>query len=749
MDPSPQEFDRPKPPDDLVQACATGEGVAYIGAGLSAGVGFPTWQIFVHGLLAWAVEASLVAPDLAESLRVAVDTGDVDPVADEVVSAAMERNRPALYEYLQRVFLRPMDWARFPASRVHSVLADIPFSAVLTTNFDNLLEATYTGRRAPVFTPNRPEPLLDSISKREFFILKLYGTLDQPESVLVAPAQYKEVVTGNLPFSQCMETLFFSRTLLFIGASLEGIEAYLDGISLPTSVKRRHYALVAVNGRGWEAKARVHERRYGIRVIPYTPTEGYLQVLDFLSQLRDRVDVFQGRILAADFSDPGSVTQAAPLKRILLENIGPFEFLDLDLQPRWNILLGDNGTGKSTILRAIAMAIVGKDAQAFASRVIRSAQTTACITLETERNTYRALVRSRTSGEDADFQCIPGRPLEAEGWLALGFPPLRTVSWDRPKAPESEVHGRPTPGDLLPLVTGAPDPRLDKLKQWIVNLDYWIKDERSRTGSGGRYERLLHTFFRVVGELTEGLQIEFKEVKPQTNEVTILTADGELPLEAVSQGTASLMGWVGILLQRLYEVFGDDEDPTQRSALVLIDEIDAHLHPGWQRTLVQKLSTLFPNVQFIATTHSPLIVAGMPPEQIFCFIREEEGRVVRMPVDAEMSLGRADQILTSDLFGLHTTVDPVTEGAMDRYRELLGKRERTPEEEEEFWPLHRVLQARIPVSRETPVERQAQELLQALLQEQVGDLFPEAQGDVLDRAEKLLMELQKQSGRAS
>ena len=99
---------------------------------------------------------------------------------------------------------------------------------MLTTNFDNLLEQTFVGK--PVYTHLDTESLLTALSARTFFVLKLYGTLDRPESVVVSPRQYEDAIVGNLAFSQFMENMFVSRTLLFLGSSLEGIEAYLRGI---------------------------------------------------------------------------------------------------------------------------------------------------------------------------------------------------------------------------------------------------------------------------------------------------------------------------------------------------------------------------------------------------------------------------------------------------------------------------------------------------------------------------------------
>jgi hypothetical protein len=74
------------------------------------------------------------------------------------------------------------------------------------------------------------EALLGTKTTRSLYILKLYGTLAKPDSLMVAPAQYAAAVASNIPFSHYMQSLFVSRTLLFLGASLEGISTYLGGL---------------------------------------------------------------------------------------------------------------------------------------------------------------------------------------------------------------------------------------------------------------------------------------------------------------------------------------------------------------------------------------------------------------------------------------------------------------------------------------------------------------------------------------
>jgi energy-coupling factor transporter ATP-binding protein EcfA2 len=718
---------RPNLPLTLIEECRKGECVLYVGGGLSAEPGGPTSQPFLKDLLDWTVQSKFVGKDLAQSYYAALKQHQIAHVADGVVSALQGREE-ALHKYLLATFsqessLRPE----------YELITRIPFAAVITSNLDDRLEQAYassaskaeaSSSRVPgsiprvsdpsssaplVYTPADREQLLDALHKRDYFILKLYGTLQRPETVMVAQTQLEDALKENIAFSQFMESLFFSRTLLFIGTSLQAIEDYLKSIALKRiSNPREHFALVAVSGNAWQPAADSLERRYGIKILPMNTDPTYKDMLSFLHALKNEISP-AGNVV--DSSQLANDNQVPFLKSVKLDNIGPFDHLELEFDPRWNILLGDNGVGKSNILKAIAVALIGKDSQAFAGRLIKSGKTSSQILIETDRNSYKSEI-SYTSTEPI-VNSNPPRPLESEGWLAMGFPPLRSVSWDRPKAPEAETKGRPTPDDLLPLIKGAPDPRLDKLKQWLVNLDYWIKNERDQKREGnrageGRYERLLKDFFNVVEVLTEGLTVQFKEVKPQTNEVTVITDDGEVPLEAISQGTTSLIGWVGILLQRLYEIYGDEPEPTKKYALVLMDEIDAHLHPAWQQSLVQKLRTLFPNVQFIATTHSPLIVGGMPAQQVFRFVRDDDGKVIQQPVHSEMTLGRADQILTGDLFGLKTTLDSITQDEIEAYKRLLGKTQRTPQEEKEFQRVRQVLQVRIPMPAETAAERQAQ-----------------------------------------
>jgi predicted ATP-binding protein involved in virulence len=136
-------------------------------------------------------------------------------------------------------------------------------------------------------------------------------------------------------------------------------------------------------------------------------------------------------------------------------------------------------------------------------------------------------------------------------------------------------------------------------------------------------------------------------------------------------------------VSRMVERYPDSADPLKEPAICIVDEIDLHLHPAWQRKLIGFLSERFPNTQFIATAHSPLVVQAAENANIAVFKRV--GDHVEIHNDMEnIRNWRVDQILTSDLFGLESTRSPEVEKLLARNEELLAKAKLTAAEKREL-----------------------------------------------------------------
>ena len=142
--------------------------------------------------------------------------------------------------------------------------------------------------------------------------------------------------------------------------------------------------------------------------------------------------------------------------------------------------------------------------------------------------------------------------------------------------------------------------------------------------------------------------------------IRIKLPDGSIPLSALSLGYKTMLAWSIDLALRLLRSNPDSSAPLKEPAIVLVDEIDLHLHPKWQRQVKQHLRFHFPNVQFICTAHSPFMAQASEDENVVVLMRE--GDHVRIENDPHFVKGwRIDQLATS-LMGVPNARSPEVEG---------------------------------------------------------------------------------------
>jgi hypothetical protein len=162
-------------------------------------------------------------------------------------------------------------------------------------------------------------------------------------------------------------------------------------------------------------------------------------------------------------------------------------------------------------------------------------------------------------------------------------------------------------------------------------LDY---REPARTGA---IQGFNHPIFpmveEVVAELTEDQGFRFAEIRRigPNFEILVRTSgsqDVAIPIQAASQGTLSVVAIFGLIYRFLHALRPElSEDLVSNApAIVLIDEIDAHLHPSWQQKILGMLTRRFPGVQFIVSAHSPMIVAGCDRGEVSVLRRSPSGR---------------------------------------------------------------------------------------------------------------------------
>ncbi len=192
------------------------------------------------------------------------------------------------------------------------------------------------------------------------------------------------------------------------------------------------------------------------------------------------------------------------------------------------------------------------------------------------------------------------------------------------------------------------------------------------------YQRLTDIFEMLPNVLPMVHEVEFQVDEKPTKRVRVKfrTDYGWLPIESLSYGYQTMISWIVDFTRRMYDRYPDAKDPLAEPAIVLVDEIDLHLHPKWQRELMGFLSKRFPKTQFIVTAHSPLIIQSEEVANVILLQRDPKKPdqvIVRQDDVAEIRKWRLDQILTSDLYGLESATAPSVEKLEVERNDILAK----------------------------------------------------------------------------
>jgi predicted ATP-binding protein involved in virulence len=196
--------------------------------------------------------------------------------------------------------------------------------------------------------------------------------------------------------------------------------------------------------------------------------------------------------------------------------------------------------------------------------------------------------------------------LETEKQLALFFSTRRSLASD------AQPSKRKSGGDLAAALADG----LSSRELRLTEFGYWMEAQRQL----GKEQPVRLKHLATLQRAAKRFLPECKNLRAETESRPRLLIDkGKCTLDVrqLSEGERGLLALVLDLAKRLSQLNGSAADPLAGGeAVVLIDELDLHLHPKWQRTIVERLTDTFPRCQFIATTHSPQIVAAVEPEQV-------------------------------------------------------------------------------------------------------------------------------------
>jgi predicted ATP-binding protein involved in virulence len=351
------------------------------------------------------------------------------------------------------------------------------------------------------------------------------------------------------------------------------------------------------------------------------------------------------------------------LEEIYLRNIGHFEEVTIPLDKRITVLIGENGSGKSTILRALALGLVGtkeffledailsdkffmswlrilnydeKGKALYASSGVislgyRKNEKMHCNNVSLHFKSSIGVISQDNLEENTDYFASLFNEKQND-MLFLGFP----QGGGHKKPMQLSDDNSPQVIDLLPIIIDEAHQKLERLKNWI-DVNYSKHLQALKDGSENEANKLLskiNDVFRlislIVSDNRREHEIRFKMVSYEEDgknkEVVVLVEIAQqdnyqtISLDLASQGFQNLFYWIGELVSRCYQVneYYQEKQPKkykenifEMDGIVLIDEIDTYLHPNWQRNILKVLVEKFKNLQFVVTTHSLAVIPSV------------------------------------------------------------------------------------------------------------------------------------------
>ena len=380
------------------------------------------------------------------------------------------------------------------------------------------------------------------------------------------------------------------------------------------------------------------------------------------------------------------------ISKLRLENIKCFENIELSFEDNegdvknWSLIVGDNGQGKTTILRSLAAGLCDKEgvsallAELHGEFLRQGANKGSIEICLKDEDNKKYTIKTKIEGESesisqnvfhGDYVGKPnnkkGRNFKRENIFAVAYGAGRSVEGDRSYEEYTLVDSVYT---------------LFKYEHPLQNAELGARRVNDHTKKK-QWKRLQEI-------LKEVLMLEKNdELSLEITGLYIKTKRGKYPFNALSDGYKSLTSVIidFVSWNLLYEL---DFSLSDLSGIFIIDELEQHLHPRWQRRIVKILSGQFPNVQFICSTHTPICALGLSDlERSWLFKAayvNNHSEVERFDVREEFKGYRADQILTSSIFGLSDTRSIYVENKLEKYREiyLKDRSERSDKDEQQL-----------------------------------------------------------------
>lgn len=436
------------------------------------------------------------------------------------------------------------------------------------------------------------------------------------------------------------------------------------------------------------------------------------------------------------------------IRRVVIEGIRRFgsgkEGLDLALPSRgWIVVAGRNGAGKTTLLQVLALGLAHSFGHDYADTMFTwcrqgtkkaSSRLTLVPSDEDELRRDKKIFSTKAAdeelivgddweptggamshGREGDLNRAFAGPWHTnpKGWFAVGYGTHRRLG---ARANETDGWSSTTSRESAFLTLFRDDGSLAHPIRWLMDLDHRQLDPYAKTAERNEAKRIVEG---VISLLNDGLLDDTEVLGVDSYGLSVRQDGQKLSIRNLGAGAQVLMAIVVDILRHMHARFGtlrfgqrEHHPIVKHGGVVLIDEVEAHLHPAWQRRVGVWFTEHFPEVQFIVSTHSPFVCQVASEDGLVLLPAPgstERARVADLDLYRRVTNGSVDDALMSDLFGLEHTWSEDAEAKRARLAEIEAKvltGKAKPEERRDY----KRLREELPETMSDEVDRVARRL---------------------------------------